>query len=253
MQVSRVRGRVAAAVVLAVVMTGCGTHAGGGREYTPQNVPEALGKDGASIVVGDPQAPVTVRMYEDPRCPVCEEFEQEGGADGLEDFTRRHRVRTEYVMASFLDDRAGSGSKRAVNALRAALEAGKFVEYHEVLFDHQPVEQITGYTEADLLKLANQVEGLRSPAFDQAVKTMKYRDFVTAAQKAYDRSTPDGRGPGTPNAEINGRMMPEDYRGHLFDTTGLTNLLRMIQADPSGWDDAVNRANSSAPPLDSGN
>ncbi|GAA5016690.1 hypothetical protein GCM10023335_42640 [Streptomyces siamensis] len=51
--------------------------------------------------------------------------------------------------ASFLDDRVGgSGSKRAVNALRAALEEGKFVEYHEVLYANQPEESVDGCTDA---------------------------------------------------------------------------------------------------------
>jgi hypothetical protein len=99
------------------------------------------------------------------------------------------RTRTEYTLASFLDDRAGGrGSKKAVNALRAALERGKFVEYHEVLRAHQPEESTDGYTDACLLELAGKVKGLRSPEFNAAVKNMKYRSFVTASQKAYERA-----------------------------------------------------------------
>lgn len=90
---------------------------------------------------------------------------------------------TEYTLGSFLDDRVGgSGSKKAVNALRAALEAGKFAEYHEVLYAHQPEEAVDGFTDAYLLELAGQVDGLRGPAFDSAVKSMKYRAFVTASE-----------------------------------------------------------------------
>lgn len=74
------------------------------------------------------------------------------------------RTRTEYTMASFLDDRlGGGGSKKAVNALRAALGEGKFVEYHEVLYANQPEESVDGYTTTALLDLAGEVEGLRDP------------------------------------------------------------------------------------------
>ncbi|WP_308401208.1 thioredoxin domain-containing protein [Streptomyces sp. AC512_CC834] len=45
-----------------------------------QELPEKLGKDGVTIVVGDPEASTRVRLYEDPRCPVCEEFETAGGS-----------------------------------------------------------------------------------------------------------------------------------------------------------------------------
>lgn len=54
----------------------------------------------------------------------------------------------QYTLASFLDDGVGgSGSKKAVNALRAALKEGKFLEYHEVLYLNQPEESVDGYTE----------------------------------------------------------------------------------------------------------
>ncbi|MGW7465361.1 DsbA family protein [Streptomyces xantholiticus] len=127
--------------------------------------------------MGDPAAQTTVRVYEDPLCPVVAEFELTGGASVLRDRTVGRQVKTEYTFASFRDERVGGdGSKRAVNALRAALDAGKFAEYHAVLFQHQPEAEVSGgYTTDYLLKLAGDVKGLRSKEFDHAVTTMKYR------------------------------------------------------------------------------
>jgi hypothetical protein len=80
-------------------------------------LPEALGSDGTTITVGDPDAETRVQLYEDPRCPVCEEFETTGGGPRLQEAMLDHRVRTEYTLASFLDDRlGGSGSKKAVKS-----------------------------------------------------------------------------------------------------------------------------------------
>ncbi|WP_399895154.1 DsbA family protein [Streptomyces sp. BBFR51] len=239
------RGRwvvLCAAVVLA--LAGCGERA---VEAEPDfagvhELPERLGKDGVTIVVGDPQAITRVRLYEDPRCPVCEEFETAGGSPQLREEMLSRRVRTEYTLASFLDDRVGgTGSKKAVNALRAALDEGRFVEYHEVLYANQPEESVDGYTDAFLLELAGRVEGLRGPAFDTAVKTMKYRSFVTASEKAYERAggTANPRGPGTPTAVINGKQIPTSYNGMLFDPEVFEDLLRDIHNDPQQWEEFV--------------
>lgn len=197
-------------------------------------VPEQLAADGTTIVVGDPKAPVTVGLLEDPRCPVCEEFERTGGGGPvLEEAVVRRVARAQYTMASFLDDRlGGGGSQRAVNALRAALEAGKFAEFHAVLYANQPEEETDGFTTARLLDLAGTVPGLRSPAFDSAVKTMKYRDFVTASEKAYEaKGTEKGKGPGTPTAEIDGYVIPASANGVLFDADAFTKILSVAQSE----------------------
>ncbi|AWT46759.1 MULTISPECIES: thioredoxin domain-containing protein [Streptomyces] len=233
------RGRWAAlCAVGALLLTGCGprgAHASAGYAGAEQ-LPERLGEDGVTIEVGDPQADMTVHLYEDPRCPYCEEFETvTGGGPALLGAMLDGRARTGYTMASFLDDRlGGSGSKKAVNALRAALEQGKFVEYHKVLYDNQPEESVDGFTDAVLLDLAAQVEGLRGPAFDTAVRTMKYRSFVTAAQQAYEAAKAP-RGPGTPTAVINGRMIPMERNAVLFDGGAFARLLQEIYNKPSEW------------------
>ncbi|WP_306790933.1 thioredoxin domain-containing protein [Streptomyces sp. JV178] len=172
-------------------MVGCGQReAQYGSDFArAEELPEKLGADGTTITVGDPDAPVKVHLYEDPRCPYCEEFETTGGGPQLREAMLERWTRAEYTLASFLDDRVGgTGSKKAVNALRAALEEGKFVEYHEVLYANQPEESIDGFTDTYLLRLADKVEGLRGPEFDAAVRSMKYRGFVTASQNAYEKA-----------------------------------------------------------------
>ncbi|MDT0391208.1 DsbA family protein [Streptomyces dubilierae] len=207
-----------------------------------EDLPEKLGADGTTIVVGDPDAQVEVHLYEDPRCPYCEQFETSGGGPQLRKALLDRTATAQYTLASFLDDRVGGdGSKKAVNALRAALKEGKFVEYHEVLFLNQPEESVDGYTDAYLLKLAGQVEGLRSTAFDAAVKSMKYRAFVADAQAAYERAggTAEPEGPGTPTAVINDKRIPLESNGILLDGTAFAGLLDQIHARPWEWEATV--------------
>ncbi|MFI2762539.1 DsbA family protein [Streptomyces echinatus] len=204
----------------------------------PADVPERLGNDGTTITVGDPAAPVTVHLYEDPRCPVCKEFETTGAAPELRAATVRREAKTQYTLASFLDGRlGGQGSRKAVNALRAALDKGRFAEYHDVLYANQPEESVDGFTDSSLLQLAGRVPGLRGPDFDAAVKTMKYRSFVTEAEDAYERAggAQDPKGRGTPTAEINDVPVPVQYNGLLFDKKIFGDMLRTIRDNPEAW------------------
>ncbi|KAB1150491.1 thioredoxin domain-containing protein [Streptomyces luteolifulvus] len=233
------RGRWAVLCAVAVLLVaGCGQRPADARPRfaSAERLPEALGSDGTTITVGDPDAETRVQLSEDPRCPVCEEFETTGGGPRLQEAMLDHRVRTEYTLASFLDDRlGGSGSKKAVNALRAALEEGKFVEYHEVLYANQPEESFDGFTDAHLLELAAKVEGLRGRAFDAAVRSMKYRAFVTASEKAYERAG----GTGTPTVVINDKRIPDKYNGLLFYGDAFAELLRKIHDEPGEWEDTT--------------
>lgn len=234
-------GRVAVLCAAAViVLAGCGQKAAQTKPAfeSAEKLPEKLAKDGTAILVGDPDARMTVHLYEDPRCPYCEEFETTGGSPTLRKMMLDHRAKGEYTMASFLDDRlGGSGSKRAVNALRAALEEGKFVEYHEVLFANQPEESSDGYTDAHLLELADQVRGLGGPEFTAAVKDMKYQSFVTASEKAYEKvgGTKEPEGPGTPTAVINDKRIPMKYNSLLLNGAAFESLLQQISDRPWDW------------------
>ncbi|WP_333775006.1 DsbA family protein [Streptomyces sp. IBSBF 3136] len=201
-------------------------HAGDKPAYTRvADVPEQVEPDGATVVVGDPDARVTVHLFEDPRCPYCRQFETTGGGPVLTKWVLTHKVKVEYTMASFLDGRlGGSGSKKAVNALRAALKEGKFAEYHTVLYLNQPPEEEDGYTDARLLQLAGKVEGLRTPSFESAVRSVKYQAFVDASEKSFAAAGHYNghEGPGTPTAEVNGYRIPVEqgailYQADLFD------------------------------------
>lgn len=175
-------------------------------------VPEKLGADGVSIVVGSPDAPITLTLYEEPRCPACRDFEVNGAGPDLRRLLVEGKVRIEYHLDSFLDRDGSGASKRAMNALRAALEKDLFVEYHEVLYFAQGTPQAFGFSNETLLRLAEQVPGLRGKKFDAAVKDLKYAQYVTdSGRKADERGFKS-----TPTLLINGGGIPEDQGGVLF-------------------------------------
>ncbi|MFF9911557.1 DsbA family protein [Streptomyces sp. NPDC013457] len=210
---------------------------GTARYASAERLPEERDQDGTTIVVGNPAARSAVRVYEDPRCPVVEEYERTG-AEGLQKLLLTGEIRAEYTFASFKDERlGGDGSKRTVNALRAALEKQKFVEYHAVIFENQAaVESSGGFTTERLLKLADEVPGLRDETFDLAVRTMRYRSFVTASQQAYEKTGDDPIGPGTPTVVVNGNNIDGGLYGVNFDANLFTLLVGDLHRRPGAWD-----------------
>jgi len=168
-------------------------------------IPSRLEKDGTTITVGDPAARHTIALYEDPRCPYCRRFEAADGAR-LNALARAGTVRLQYTMGSFLDDNlGGGGSKRAVNALRAAVPSGRFAALHALLYAEQPPEVTDGFTVDELLRLAGEIPGLRGPAFDAAVRGQTYARFVARAEDALLMSGTTG----TPTMRIDGKVVPD--------------------------------------------
>ncbi|AUG79485.1 disulfide bond formation protein D [Kitasatospora sp. MMS16-BH015] len=186
---------------------------------TLSQLPAKLAADGTTIVVGDPDAKHTVRIYADFRCPYCEKFETATG-ELLAEAAAKGEVKLEYTLASFLDGKlGGAGSAKAVNAARAALDAGRFPEFHAALFANQPGEESTdAFTDAFLLRIASGVPGLRSDTFDQAVEGMTHRAWVTAAEQAFEQSGVRS----TPTVLVDGEQITD---GSRYDRAAFAKVL----------------------------
>ncbi|MEU7726673.1 thioredoxin domain-containing protein [Streptomyces sp. NPDC040724] len=173
--------------------------------------------DGAKVVVGKPDAPRTVQVLVDPRCGHCAKFEAAGGETLLK-LAADGRVKVEYLLASFLDQGGASGSVKAVNALRASVDAGRFAEYHAAVFASQPKGR---FTDALLLKIADEVPGLRGAAFDQAVAGMTYEGWAGESEKAFEATGAQG----TPVVLVDGRALGAKD-GSMFDAQAFARTLK---------------------------
>ncbi|MFG2977214.1 DsbA family protein [Streptomyces sp. NPDC048331] len=228
MQVGSRRGFLvaAAAITTAATVGGCRSRDDGRGDPLDVSAsanlpvaPESLASDGTTIVLGDPGAPLAVRLYEDMSCPACAEFETEGTAPYLKRAARNGALQLQFTLGSFL----GPGSELAANALRAALDQQKFAEYHDLLYREQSrVRKSGGFTRDRLLGLAIMIPGLRGPEFDEAVLETKHRDFVEAADEAL-RASPV---PGTPAMAIDGALVPSDRSELYTDRSSLYRHLR---------------------------
>ena len=208
------RRMFAAGVVGAVLLSGAtgATIATATAPAPPTAIPVGVTEAGG-IVVGRADAPHTVIAYEDPQCPICGEFEKTSGSV-LAQAVADGRVKVEYRMRSFL----GPESVRAVAALGAAQDAGKFAELRAAMFAAQPEEHSGGFTVDDLLQLGASV-GLTDASFVDAVRNQTYAAW---AHQIDDVASKDGN-TGTPELLLDGKALDSKV---VFDPAALRSVLQ---------------------------
>jgi protein-disulfide isomerase len=186
----RRRATIVTGIAVAVlVLAGVIAFAVAGRDDDGgSSAPAATTDGGFALPRGQADAPVTLTVFEDFRCPACQVLEERLGPT-IEKLTDEGVLRVDYHIASFLDSNlGGSGSVDAANAAACAADAGKFPEFHDVLYANQPSEGADTFGDTDaLLDLAGQVDGLRSDAFDSCVRDGTYEGWVEDVQEAFDK------------------------------------------------------------------
>ncbi|MEV6550463.1 thioredoxin domain-containing protein [Streptomyces sp. NPDC051597] len=164
----------------------------------------AEGKDKPAIPVGAADAPSTLTVWEDFRCPACAAFEN-GFRSTIHELQAGGRLRVQYHLATLIDrNLGGRGSLRAANAAGCAQDAGKFQAYHDVLYTNQPQETNDAYGKDDkLIELARKVPGLDTAAFRSCVREGKHNSWVTKSNDAFQ----NGGFSGTPTVQLNGESV----------------------------------------------
>jgi protein-disulfide isomerase len=174
------------------------------------------GTNGTTVIIGDASNKNTVEEYEDMRCPVCAAYEQAAGAAVLKD-AEDGKYQISYTFGTFLDaGQGGSGSKKALSALGAALNVSKdaFTAYHTLLYskDVHPDETVDTFNNADkLISLAQQVPALKNNTkFSNAVKNGTFDKWALTMSDKFDASGVTS----TPTVKVNGKTI---------SVTGLTS------------------------------
>ncbi|KUN19252.1 disulfide bond formation protein DsbA [Streptomyces antibioticus] len=167
------------------------------------------GTGGTTVVIGKSSAKKTLVMYEDPRCPVCAQFEQTVGPTVKKDLDAG-KFKIQYVGATFLDDKlTGEGSKNALSALGAALNVSPeaFLEYKTAMYTTKwhPEETDDKFKDdAYLIKIANTVDALKNnKQFQKDVKDGTYDKWALEESKLFDKAGVSG----TPTLQMDGKNL----------------------------------------------
>ncbi|MBN9109429.1 MAG: thioredoxin domain-containing protein [Pseudonocardia sp.] len=113
----------------------------------------AVAASGTVVTAGKSDAPVTVDVYEDYLCPVCERFESRY-ADDVTAALNDGKIKVNYHSTAILDSLTTPPgySTLAANAALCAVPAGIWPAYHKALYDDQPTEKSAGLTAQQLVQ-----------------------------------------------------------------------------------------------------
>ncbi|MDF9812599.1 thioredoxin domain-containing protein [Streptomyces sp. SPB162] len=164
----------------------------------------ATGKDNLVIPTGAADAPSTLTVYEDFRCPGCGMFEKTF-RDTVHSLEDSGALKTEYHLVTIIDgNMGGTGSLNAGNAAVCAQDAGKFRAFHDVLYENQPDEREDKFGDkAYLLELAGKVPGLKTDTFTACVNNGTYDGWIKKSAAAFSSSGFSS----TPTVLLNGKSV----------------------------------------------
>ena len=173
---------------------------GGGNQPTLVKVSVNETKD---VILGDPQAPVTLIEYGDYQCPFCGKFFSETELTLRQKYIQPGKVKMVFRDFAFL----GPESIAAAAAAGCAKDQRKFWEYHDLLYTTEikdSAENNGNLTRDLFIRLADQLK-LDAAAFTTCLDSKKYDAEV-------EESTKSGQSFGvgsTPTTFVNGKMVTD--------------------------------------------
>jgi protein-disulfide isomerase len=142
---------------------------------TPAALPNA---DGLSL--GDPNAPVTIDVFEDFQCPACKNFTENTEPLVIQNLVATGQARYVFHNYPFLDDQAaGKESDQAANAAMCASEQDKFWEMHSILYANWNGENQGAFNDRRLQAMAESL-GLDMDAFNSCFNANTYEAEIQA-------------------------------------------------------------------------
>jgi protein-disulfide isomerase len=174
--------------------------------------------ESGAVLIGKPEAKVTVTVYLDFMCPYCGQFERANG-DALAAAIDNGTAKLEVHPMAFLDEMSGGTkySTRASNAFAAVAnhDADTALAFSQLLFAQQPAENTAGLDDATIADLATQA-GAPADVVASFVK-QTYQPWVAKiTQQAFDSGVT-----GTPTVKINGQT----FTGDLYTAGPLTEAI----------------------------
>ncbi|WP_026924843.1 DsbA family protein [Glycomyces arizonensis] len=198
---------IGAAVVLIGGLLGLGIWMNREPDYEV-NDPAAETTDGYAVQIGSGEAEIDI--YLDYMCPACNQFET-AYAEQIQSWVDDGSVTVNYHPIAILD-RLSQGTEYSTRAGASAVCAAdvgqqEFLDYTVALYEHQPKENSSGLTDAELKDIGAGV-GLGSD-WEQCVDDETYKGWV---QSGTTSATEDQGVTGTPTVKVNGEKIdPADF------------------------------------------
>jgi protein-disulfide isomerase len=165
------------------------------------------------VVLGDPNAPVTIFVFGDYQCPFCGKFFKETEPLIRKNYIDTGKIKMVYKDFAFL----GPESTYAAEAAECAKDQGKYWQYHDVLLEIEYAEfqkvlrgelsssEGSGNLNRDLFKKIAGDLGMDVNNFLSCFDSRKYKDEV--AKDLKEAKAAMGQQASTPTFFINGEMI----------------------------------------------
>src|SRR5436305_1665198 len=166
------------AIVLAVVLSGGNSGSGGGGVVPSSALQDLPAKGsqswagslaGASeanglfkdipqngLTLGDPKAPVTMEMFIDVQCPVCQDYEVNHLPSVVKKYIADGKVQLQLKPWAFIGSQSFTGRRAVI----AAADQNKGFEYAKLLYDNQQQERSGWLSGKEMATIAAGVNGL---------------------------------------------------------------------------------------------
>lgn len=152
----------AAIVAGALIAVGAGgdsktTVTGASPTSTHAHLFAGVSQHGATL--GDPAAPATLTVFEDPQCPFCREWNENALASVVGDFVRPGKLKLVYRGVNII----GPNSEQGLRAIYAAAKQNKLWNVAEALYDRQG-EENSGWITSEVVRAAAAAAGASGKA-----------------------------------------------------------------------------------------
>lgn len=171
------------------------------------------------LVIGNPDAEITIVEYADFKCPECGDFHQNTGKKLREEYINTGKAKIIFrPFPVYSQDGA-----RALIGSYCAQEQDKFVEYHDAIFDYMWVNH---FEKRDFQKAIDTVliDQVMKPllteidmSFDAYTNCLKSEKYEKAYLDAIDLAAPDEI-QGTPSFIINNQKIVGSQPYNIFKT-----------------------------------
>ena len=148
--------------------------------------PASISKVDGSGLVFNPKAKPQIDIWEDFQCPACRDFEAINN-EYLKKIIAEGKAKVVYHPLTFIGARSTMGFNESIiaaNAAACAMDEGKFIEMHEILYQNQASSENSGkFTDVYMISLGSKI-GLTSMTFQNCVTSGNY-DLWTESSASY--------------------------------------------------------------------
>ncbi|KGA03823.1 hypothetical protein GM49_0125 [freshwater metagenome] len=174
---------------------------------TNVSAPASISQADGSGLVFNPELTNQIDIWEDFQCPACRSFTAVNN-EYIKKIILEKKAKVVYHPLTFIGERSSNGVNESViaaNAAACAMDEGKFLEMHELIYQNQGAENTGRYSKEFMIMLGIQA-GLSSAKYQDCVSNGKYDDWTKASASYAAVKNVNS----TPTVSVNGKELSRE-------------------------------------------